>query len=408
MVRQVATTDHDRWVITFDNYGIGHGFDRQGFGEAWLQAQGISAIHVMGRSEDWYQYDDLEEALSVVRAAVSRASRVMTYGSSMGGYAAIRFAEAVGANAVLAFSPQYTLDPRIAGHDGRWAQDSRRIVWLPALNGPVRCTVKPVIVYDSVSPDRWHAERFARDTTVTAVTLPHTGHPVTSFLAEVGFLAGLVHETLEGSLDAGAFRRRVREQRRRSGVYLGQLAENASLRRPGLALSLAHRAAEVSNGNDLAQLSLARLLLAASRHEEALKIFESLADRSGRQITYLIAYAQALAEAGRLDQARRLVDEVVAAAGGMAHVHAWAASICWLNGDVADARRMIETAIALDPGSRGYRGLLATYRFGRRHSGDQSRQPTVWLALARWVARRWPQTEITRVLSRFQRRMRST
>ena len=388
VVRQVATADRDRWVVTFDNYGIGHGFDRPGFGEAWLQSQGLSAIHVLGRAEDWYQYPDIEEALACVRAAVAGASRVMTYGSSMGAYAALRFAEPVGATAVLAFSPQYTLDPKTAGHDARWSQDAHRIRWMPQWNGAVRCRPVPVIIYDPVGPDRWHAERFSRDTATTAITLPYTGHPVTSFLGEIGALGGLILETLEGSLDPRALRRHLRAQRGRSGVYLGHLAEKAWPRRQALSLALAHRAAEVSNGNDLARLSLARLLSASGRHDEALPIFESLVDYSGRRDAFLVAYAKGLAAANRLPEARAIADEVIAAAGDTAHIQAWAASIYWANGDADDARRMIDNAIALDPGNATLTNLRRDYQPSMARPVRRAVRSVAWRPLARWVMKR--------------------
>ena len=106
LVRSAVINDRDPVVVTFEHYDIGKGFDRFGFGEQFLLSQGISAVHVLGSGNDWYQYDDIFDALGAVRAVTADARRTITYGSSMGGYAAVRLADASGADAVLALSPQ--------------------------------------------------------------------------------------------------------------------------------------------------------------------------------------------------------------------------------------------------------------------------------------------------------------
>ena len=67
VIKVRAQSDKSRWVVTFDNYGIGHGFERLGFGEAFFADNGVSALHVMGRREDWYQYPEIKQALAAVR-----------------------------------------------------------------------------------------------------------------------------------------------------------------------------------------------------------------------------------------------------------------------------------------------------------------------------------------------------
>ena len=82
---------------------------------------------------------------TAARAAVPEGARVMTYGSSMGGYAALRFARALRADAILALSPQYSIDPAVVPWEDRWRQDGARIAWLPALAGPLDPNVRPLI-----------------------------------------------------------------------------------------------------------------------------------------------------------------------------------------------------------------------------------------------------------------------
>lgn len=371
VVREVATGDRDRWVVTFDNYGIGHGFERLGFGQAWLQAQGVSAIHVMGRAEDWYQYEDVGEALAVVRSAMTGASRIITYGSSMGGYGAVRFADAVGAQAVVALSPQYTLDPAVAGHDARWSQDVDKIRWLPEFNGPLRCKARIVVAFDPVGLDGWHGRHILGDAGGVGIRLPHTAHPVASFLSEIGLLGELLLKTLDDELDPTSFRRTARERRPQSSVYLGELALSLPPRRLDLALKLARRAVAVNPAGMHSRVSLARLLGRAELHEEALEHLETLTTTSGRSIVYLVEQANGLALAGRTEAAQAIVEEVLSQHGDAAHLYGWAANIAWTKGEPVEAQRLIESAIRLDPTNPGYQQSACTYRY----------RPSLWKRL---------------------------
>lgn len=386
VVRRVPAGPSDRWVVTFDHYAIGPGFDRPGFGEAYLRSEGISAIHVMGRAEDWYQYPDMAAALATVRAATTGAERVVTYGSSMGAYAALRFADAVGATDVLALSPQYSIDPKVAPQELRWTQDAKRIQWRPELGGPMSCSARPIIIFDPTGPDRWHGERIEQDLNCRAIRLPYTAHPVTTYLGDVSLLGPLLRNVLAGDFDPRSFQREARRRRARNGIYLGELAAAQPPRKASTALALARRAVEVSPGNYHAQVSLARLLSRGGRHEEALTILDRVVQASDRGLTYVVDYGNALVLAGRIAEARVIVDEALSRTTDVAHLHAWAAHICWLNHEKATARHLIRRAVMLDPGNTPYLRALIDYSFGAPLStGHRGVRTTPWLRLVRWL-----------------------
>jgi len=387
LVRSVATEDSSRWVITFDNYAIGHGFDRPGFGQAWLENQGISAIHVMGRREDWYQYPEMAQAMDAVRRAVAGAERVMTYGSSMGGYAAIRFADAVGANAVLALSPQYSIDPTKAPFDPRWLQDSHRIVWLPEIDGPIRCHATPVVVYDPKSIDAAHVDLIAADVEITRIGLPYTGHPATSYLSEVGVLSTLVFDTLDGRLNAPATRALAWQKRRGSVVYLGELADRQLGRRPNAALRIARHNSEQAPGNAYALSIFAKHLSVAGEHDAALDAYRNLLDIHGRSAIYMIDYGIALMAAGRVSEAIPVAREIVTALPHQAHLHAWAGYVFWSAGNHEDAQKSVSAAMALDPSNHAYREMLAKYAKSDK-AQTTGRFRDVWNILRSRVQRR--------------------
>lgn len=362
VVRSVPTANVSRWVVTFDNYGIARGFDRPAFGEGFLQQSGVSAIHVMGRSEDWYQYPEMAEAMAAVRQATTGADRVMTYGSSMGGYAAIRFADAAGADAALAISPQYSINPDRAPFERRWMQESHRIRWLPEIDGPIQSGCTPIIVFDPTGDDRRHVDLIAAETAITTIDLRHSGHPAATYLSEVGLLGPLVLQALSGALDPAAFRREARRRRAECAPYLSRLAELQPEHRAPLAISLARRANALAPAAPLAMVALASLLTRSGDHEEALALHEAASKVTDRAGNYLVLHAEALVAAGRPLQALVLAREVVEENPQAAYLWAWLGHLEWKWGASDAALAALERAVFLHPEKAEYRMALEHYQ----------------------------------------------
>lgn len=387
LVRRVACPDLTRWIVTFDNYGLGPGFDRPGFGEAFLQSHGISAIHVMGCKDDWYQYPEMVEACAAVRDAVAGADRVMTYGSSMGGYAALRFAEAVGANAVLALSPQYSIQREHLPQETRWQEDAERIDWQAFSHDPIRTRAKPIVILDSLGPDRWQGERIAQDADATLIELPHTGHPVTTYLSEIGLLTSIVLMALNGDLDPVWLRKESRRLSRHSGIYLALLARNQPAWRAQTGLALARRAVDQSPCDPGTLSALALMLTTTGGFDEAIALHETLLEMAGRLPDYLIPYGETLLAAGRRPETCAVAEEVVQAMPHSAHIRAWAGHLFWKSDAPVEARRSMQEAVRLSPGNRTYRMLLATYKSSKPdRTAASGIKFTPRLRLIRWWA----------------------
>lgn len=363
LVRSVPAPDQSRWVVTFDHYGIGHGFDRLGFGETFFQAIGVSAIHVMGVREDWYQYPDMPEAMAAVRQAVAGAERVITYGSSMGGYAALRFADAAGAQAALILSPQYSIDPAKVPFERRWSQDSERLTFLTAVDGPIRCSIRPLVIYDPGTEDSRHIALIEAETPIEKAPLRNAGHPATTVLAESGVLAPLLVEMLAGEVDPRRLKIQLRRERSKSGAYLAHLAQGQPEWRRETALSLARRAYAINPNNLVPLTALAELLLKAGEGREALVLLEKADEMTaGENVHVAHHFATALTQAGRLTDALAVTRKATASAPHLAHLHAFESSILWANDRTDEAVAAVQRAIALDPSHQGYRKILKRYR----------------------------------------------
>ncbi len=270
---KAAHRGSDCCVVTFDSFTDTTELDRSAFGEEFLVKHGISAVHVVNARNHWYHEPDWREAIGAARNAASGYARILTYGSSMGGYAALRFADHIGATGVLAFSPQYSLDPRKAPFEKRW-QKSRRRKWLPELSGPLSSDIPSVVVYDpSMESERLHVERIADEMPIQTLVLPHAGHHTAAFLSECGLLSDIVLQMVAGQPDLIAIARQARARRKQSLHYLIALSDSARrTNRSATALAIARRATDIAPDSPVSWHQLGQLLSNLGKHGEALNV----------------------------------------------------------------------------------------------------------------------------------------
>ena len=210
--------------VTFSSHTLDRTLDRPGFGENFLASRGFDAIHVINRTNCWYDYPEIDEVLAKLRQATTGYSRVITYGSSMGGYAAVRFAQALGAQTAQAPSPQYAQGPPGASFERRFYGDpppsGRR---LPPSHRSA--TVTPYLFFDSRDPDALHARLIACHYPNTVrVAIPHAGHPAGAYLEETALLTNTVIDIVNDRFDSVAATAAARRKRRQSSHYLYTLA----------------------------------------------------------------------------------------------------------------------------------------------------------------------------------------
>ncbi|WP_380788530.1 alpha/beta hydrolase [Sphingomonas sp. R86521] len=379
LVRCIPGTDQNRWVVTFDHHSAGPGFDRPGFAEAFLKDAGVSQIAVLGAGNHWYQYRDIGVALDVVRARIAGAAHVVTYGSSMGAYAAIRFAPRLGAHACLAVSPQYSVDPVVVPFEWRWPDDAKTIDWLPEWNGPIERGVRTVVIADARLDDAEHVRRIAADIPIESVSLAYIAHPATTYLNAAGLLQRAVIEMVEDRFDAATFRRDAHARRRQSDVYLGELARLQPASRSRTAIRIARRAVGVAPDSPLTHHVLGLRLGTSGQHGEALYHHQRAVEISERFWGYTLAYSEALAAIGRVDEAFVVAQDMVTRDPHLAPLHHWAGHLHWCQGRRPEAQYHAATACTLAPTNTFYASSLAQYH-----------APVRWAIArnARWVGRR--------------------
>lgn len=290
-------------VVTFESYHDDTGFDRIGFGETFFERAGVTGIHVLSVGNDWYQYPEIGAVLSIIREAVAGAESVLAYGSSMGGYAAVRFADAIGATDVLALSPQYSIDPRRMKADRRWWWDQKRIQFQPEHNGRISGHARVVIAYDpTIRLDRLHAEAIARDVSVTMLCLPHAGHPVTTVLAELHLLQKMAISFAAGSPDVAAIESEFLARREESAMWLVEYTSRMPGNDKVRARDIASRAVAMAPGNSAILHQYGMRLHDLGQYEDAILAHEAAVEISPHPI-FILSLSRALFFSGRHSEA---------------------------------------------------------------------------------------------------------
>ena len=307
LVRRVRAGGGNICFVTFGSYTNEARLDRQGFAEDFLRDEGIDAIHVLNLGNHWYQYPEMPAALAAIGAATALYARVFTYGSSMGGYAALRFARTLGADTAIAISPQYTLDPRVVPFEDRWQADLAHIVFDEAPYAPPH---RQVIFHDPrMTTDDAHFRLFAAAKTETvAVGVPYAGHPVGPILNETGVLKDAIRAIVAGTFDAGVVQRAVRERRRHSQHHFFMLARRAERRRPELRIALLRRAAAIDpESHILSELAVA--LDRAGEHAEAGPLHAEAIRKVPSNVRAQVNHARHLEATGQPHAAARLLGQ---------------------------------------------------------------------------------------------------
>jgi Tetratricopeptide repeat len=313
-VRLVGGFGRDRLVVTFLPFNDPGHREERGFGELFFEKRQIDAIHFTPADNSWYQYPELPEAAALVRGVAAGYRKIVTYGSSMGGYGAIRFGALVGASDTLAISPQFSIDPTIAPFERRWPGEAASIDYTLERQLGSPFVGRAFVVYDPCSVDRAHVELYRRTTAVVDLPLVNAGHLATWILSDLGLLERLVLDVLGERLEPAGFIAEARRRRRESSWFFVALAEKS--RHPRRRLTLARRAC----------------------------------DMAPPEPVHLLTEATALAELGELAQAAAVLDRALRLVPGSVQLRCYLAHVLELAGDLEGALRLLRDLLAEHPG----------------------------------------------------------
>jgi tetratricopeptide (TPR) repeat protein len=107
-------------LATFSNFGFN--FQSNKFwGQKFVEAKDLEAYGFVAKKNNWFPQKSIKAALS---QGVFRPTKpIITYGHSLGGYAALKYSAALGAASVISGAPQYSINPKIVPTDKRFSGD---------------------------------------------------------------------------------------------------------------------------------------------------------------------------------------------------------------------------------------------------------------------------------------------
>ncbi|PDT55026.1 MULTISPECIES: alpha/beta hydrolase [Sinorhizobium] len=208
------------------------------WGADFFRKRGISVIGITDYKKAWYCRREMDKVLSQILPLLKRYDRVITYGHSMGAYAALKYGSALGAEIGLAFSPQHSIELKDV-----WQFDRARseLYYREPIHKGMKVEegdlpMETFVFVDWFTRiDRRHAARLPKTPNLHIVRCPFLGHSTINTLAEAGNTGLLFDLIRENNYDARTFRHLVRASRRFSDNYwqnFDEAAERRSQRHP--------------------------------------------------------------------------------------------------------------------------------------------------------------------------------
>lgn len=216
-------------VITFENADQPKRPRLDGTREPWglnfLNRKGYSVLGIKPKIVDWYRGPDLHAFFRSYSFSVfiSSFKKVILYGSSMGGFAALTFAEACPDATVVSFNPQSTLNSDLAPWETRYPE-GRAQDWTGDFVDARRGAAHAKTVYVAYDPlfdlDRKHVDRLI-ETNLVRLKMPLVGHVIMGWMGEAGILSNFIDEAFAGTLTEKRCQQLARERRKSKRYYIG-------------------------------------------------------------------------------------------------------------------------------------------------------------------------------------------
>lgn len=165
------------------------------FGDVPVRKLGFTCIGFMAKRPNWFPEESTRKAILAVQKFFYGVREVITYGGSMGGYAAIKYSSALKAKIVIAFCPQWSIDrAECDGHNPGFQE-----YFSPSLSG-MGIQTKDVaghifLFYDPKhTNDAFHAQKItSKAANAKHIPVRSVGHYVTGTLAGTANMDALIN-----------------------------------------------------------------------------------------------------------------------------------------------------------------------------------------------------------------------
>ncbi|ENX56580.1 MULTISPECIES: hypothetical protein [Acinetobacter] len=201
------------------------------FGDLISRAKGMSinaekslikyqynVIGIMPKQKSWFPKSSMLQMQQQIQPILQQFKGIVGYGGSMGGYAAIKYSNLLNMQKIVAFVPQYSIDPDVV-QDRRYAEffDASIHQDMQIQADEVDSSREYIIVYDPYYAE--DKEHFLKIQPLLpkmhVIHLPFTGHEALSVLASSQLLNDFVVKPFEITY----FYQRVREVKKQSKFY---------------------------------------------------------------------------------------------------------------------------------------------------------------------------------------------
>ncbi len=178
------------------------------------EALGYSILSLQSHQKDWYRTPEPATQIThLVKTGFFKGfEHIVFIGTSMGAFAALCFAGLVPGARVLAFSPQSTLNRKIARFERRYPYPFRKFDWdspsyLDAAEHVSEITSGHLFFDPKVTEDNLHAARLETPA-IGQIAVPYAGHTLIRILVKSGAFDHLLsHYPRTGKVDTEFFQR---------------------------------------------------------------------------------------------------------------------------------------------------------------------------------------------------------
>ncbi|MFW1857013.1 hypothetical protein [Acinetobacter defluvii] len=186
--------------------------------EKSLMKYDYSVVGIMPKQKSWFPASSMLALLEQLQPILKQFKKIVGYGGSMGGYAAIKYSKSLQMTRVVAMVPQYSIDPNEV-------EDKRYTDFYDAtLNADMRIQAHDIVadceyivVYDPYfENDKEHYLKIKPlIPQLHTLHLPYTGHDAIAVLAN----SALLHDFIEHPYDQTYFYKQIRDVKKNSKFY---------------------------------------------------------------------------------------------------------------------------------------------------------------------------------------------
>lgn len=233
-------------VITFTSFDAQERNTNTYFLHSPSKKLNLNTFGIVAKTDCWYMRSEFLEILEILRKNIPSGQKKLLFGSSMGGFAAVKYSKILTADYVLALAPQFSLDRSELDCDSFYNQFYKEYMrgMKPTLD---ETSGKIYILYDP-SKDHEDETNFLRIQnvipTVIGIKIFYAGHLVMNSLKGTDNF----RKILDALHDEQSLRRTFHSIRRHNKSNLERLVLSASERHPGMACSCLFSPNSISSG----------------------------------------------------------------------------------------------------------------------------------------------------------------